>query len=210
MAAGEDTSSFENAPGKGAADAFDWPGPAELDERLLEEIGRAERHGTQLSCLLVVVDNLEEVAGQGQRSEAGVERRPTPSEIGVGELREQAMAYIAGALRREIRRFDRVGMPSEHELLIVLPGADSPRGEMVARRVLDRLRAIKVEARGHREPLRISVGLSAWSANATPATLLTRARAAAERSLNGENGAVAMPTEGREETLVQEPTSPPS
>ena len=59
MAAGEDTSSFEYAPRKGACGRFDWPGPAELDERLLEEIGRAERHGTQLSCLLVVVDNLE-------------------------------------------------------------------------------------------------------------------------------------------------------
>jgi GGDEF domain-containing protein len=210
MAAGEDISSFESAPGTGAAAAFGWPGAVELDARLLEEIGRAERHGTQLSCLLVVVDNLDEVAGQAHRSEAGIERRPTLSEHAAGELREQAMAYIAGALHREIRRFDRVGMPSGHELLIVLPGADGPRGEMVARRVLDRLRAIKVEARGHREPLRISVGLAAWSANATPATLLTRARAAAERSLNGENGAVAAPAEGREETLVQEPTSPPS
>ena len=70
----------------------------------------------------------------------------------------------------------------------MLPGADGPRGEMVARRVLDRLRAIKVEARGQREPLRISVGLAAWTANATPSTMLTRARAAAERSANGETG----------------------
>ncbi len=194
MAAGEDTSSFEHAPLKGAvADAFDWPGPVELDERLLEEIGRAERHGTQLSCLLVVVDNLEEMAGEHG-----------------GELREQTMAYIAGALRRELRRFDRVGLPSGHELLIVLPGADGPRGEMVARRVLDRVRAIKVEARGRREPLRISVGLVAWTANATPATLLARARGAAERSLNGENGAVAAAAELREETLGQEPPLPPS
>ncbi len=89
MAAGDDTSSFESARRTGAvAGAFDWPGAAELDERLLEEIGRAERHGTQLSCLLVVVDNLEEMAGEGHRAE-GV----------VGELREQTMAYIAGALR---------------------------------------------------------------------------------------------------------------
>ena len=194
MAAGEDTPSFEHAPRTDAvADAFDWPGPAELDERLLEEIGRAERYGTQLSCLLVVVENLEEMA-----SEHG------------GELREQTLAYIAAALRREIRRFDRVGLPSGHELLIVLPGADGPRGEMVARRVLDRVRAIKVEARGRREPLRISVGLVAWSANATPATLLTRARAAAERSLNGENGAVAAAEDLREEPLGQQPPAPPS
>jgi diguanylate cyclase (GGDEF)-like protein len=189
MAASDSTSSFQDAP----AGAFDWPGAAELDERLDEEIGRAERHGTQLSCLLVVVDNLDEMAGEHG-----------------GELREQTMAYIAGALRSETRRFDRVGLPSERELLIVLPGADGPRGEMVARRVLDRLRAIKVEARGRRQPLRISVGLAAWRANATPALLLARARAAAERSSNGENGVHGGPGEGRHEPLVPEPTSPPS
>jgi len=181
MAASDSTQGFPGAP----SGAFDWPRAAELDERLSEEIGRAERHGTQLSCLLIVVDNLEEMAGEHG-----------------GELREQTMAYIAGALRRELRRFDRVGMPSDRELLIVLPGADGPRGEMVARRVLDRLRSIKVEARGQRQALRISVGLSAWRPDSTPASLIGRARAAAERSGNGGpdgHGPVSA-----------EPTAPPS
>lgn len=207
MAAGEDTSSIESARSTGALkDAPEWPGAAALDARLLEEIGRTERHGTQLSCLLVVVEDLEGIAGEGQRAEAGPERRPSPSEIAVEDLRRQTMAYIASALSREIRRFDRVGMPSDRELLVILPGADSPRGEMVARRVLDRLRAIKVEARGRREPLRISVGLAAWTANATPSTMLTRARAAAERSANGGNGAAG----SHQGTFAEEPTSPPS
>ena len=61
MAASDSTSSFENAP----AGRVRVAGRIELDERLLEEIGRAERHGTQLSCLLVVVDNLDEMAGEG-------------------------------------------------------------------------------------------------------------------------------------------------
>jgi diguanylate cyclase (GGDEF)-like protein len=185
MAASDSTSSFPpTSPG-----AFDWPRAVELDERLLEEIGRAERHGTPLSCLLVVVDNLEEMAGEHG-----------------GELREQTMVYIAGALRREIRRFDRVGMPSDRELLIVLPGADGPRGEMVARRVLDRLRSIKVEVRGQRQALRISVGLAAWQAQATPATLLARARAAAKRqSGNGGPHGAGLP-----ESVAQESTAPPS
>ncbi|HXD53418.1 MAG TPA: diguanylate cyclase [Solirubrobacteraceae bacterium] len=185
MAASDSTQGFPPA----APGAFDWPGAVELDERLSEEIGRAERHGTQLSCLLVVVDNLEEMAGEHG-----------------GELREQTMAYIAGALRRELRRFDRVGMPSDRELLIVLPGADGPRGEMVARRVLDRLRSIKVEARGRREALRISVGLSAWRPEATPRTLIGRARAAAERSANGGPDAPGPVPDGAE----GESTAPPS
>ena len=125
MAASDPTPRFETAP----AGTFAWPDAAALGERLAEEIGRAERHGTPLSCLLVVIDNLDEMA-----REHG------------SELLEQTLAYIAGALHRELRRFDRVGMPSDRELLIVLPGADGPRGEMVARRVLERLRTIKVEA----------------------------------------------------------------
>ena len=185
MAASDSTQSFPPAP----PGSFDWPGAVELDGRLDEEIGRAERHGTELSCLLVVVDNLEEMAGEHG-----------------GELREQTLAYIAGALSQELRRFDRVGMPSDRELLIVLPGADGPRGEMVARRVLDRLRAIKVEARGQRRGLRISVGLAAWRPEATPALLLSRARAAAERSANGATDTEA----GVQGSFDQEPTAPPS
>jgi diguanylate cyclase (GGDEF)-like protein len=189
MAASDSTSSDSPvSPG-----AFAWPGAVELDERLHEEIGRAERHGTPLSCLLIVVDNLEEMAGEHG-----------------GELREQTLAYIAGALHRELRRFDRVGMPSDRELLIVLPGADGPHGEMVARRVLDRLRAIKVEARGKRQALRISVGLSAWRTESTAATLLRRARAAAERAGNGEAAHQHGPGAPLGGSGAPEPTSPPS
>ncbi len=155
---------------------------AALGERLEEEIGRAERHGTGLSCLLVVIDNLEEMA-----REHG------------GALREQTIDYVAAALRHELRRFDRVGRvglgglgghdgrESAEDLLIILPGADGPRGEIVARRALERLRTIKVEAAGAREPLRISVGLAAWQRDASAETLLARARAAL-RSVNGDPG----------------------
>ena len=158
-----------HTPGAVAPGGLQWPGAAELEARLNEEIARAERHGTALSCLLIVVENLDEMS-----QEHGA------------ELREQTLVYIAGALRRELRRFDRVGMPSERELLIVLPGADSSRGEMVARRVLDRLQSIKVEARGARRALRVSVGLAPWRPEATPQLLIERARAAAARPRNGD------------------------
>ena len=143
----------------------------ELDERIDEEIGRAERHGTRLACLLVVIDNLAEM-----EREHG------------SELSEQTLAYLGGTLRRELRRFDRVGRPAEHELVILLPGTDGPQGEMVGRRVLERVSAIKVEADGERRPLLISVGLAVWSRDTSPAQLLARARAAT-RIGNGENGA---------------------
>jgi diguanylate cyclase (GGDEF)-like protein len=142
----------------------------ELKERLEEEINRAERHGTALSCLLVAIDNLEELA-----REHG------------SELPAQTLAYVGPALRRELRRFDRIGRPGDGELLLVLPGADGPRGEIVARRVLERLRAIKVETDGERRPLRVSVGLAAWRKDTSGEDLLAQTRAAARREGRADN-----------------------
>jgi diguanylate cyclase (GGDEF)-like protein len=136
-----------------------------LGERMDEEINRAGRHDSPLSCLLVVIDNIAEFSGE-QGS----------------DLPEQVFAYLARALGRELRRFDRIGRPTEDELLLLLPGADGPRGEIVARRVLDRMRTIKVEAAGTRRPLRVSVGLAAWQKDTSGEDLLARTRAAARRA----------------------------
>ena len=139
---------------------------AALQQRLEEEINRAARHGTSLSCLLVTIGNLDELS-----REHG------------SDLPEQALAYVAAALQRQLRRFDRIGRPSDRELLVVLPGADGPRGEIVARRALDRLRTIKVEVEGARWPLRISVGLAAWHEDLSGEDLLAHTRAAAQRGV---------------------------
>jgi diguanylate cyclase (GGDEF)-like protein len=145
-----------------------------LRQRLAEEVNRAGRHGTPLSCLLVTIGNLEELA-----REHG------------SELSEQTLAYVAAALGAQVRGFDRVGRPSDSELLLVLPGADGPRGEIVARRALERLRTIKVESDGMRRPLRISVGLAEWQEDIDGDELLERARAAA-RPGNGAEGPSAL------------------
>jgi diguanylate cyclase (GGDEF)-like protein len=150
--------------------------PLALRERLEEEIDRAERHGTSLSCLLVAIENLEEL---GRRHGS--------------ELTLHTLDYVEGALSRELRRFDRIGRPSAGELLVVLPGADGPRGEIVARRVLDRLRTVKVEADGVRRPLRISVGLAAWRADLSGEELLAETRTAAS---SGSSAGSSGPFEG--------------
>ena len=161
--------------------------------RLGEDIGRAERHGTHLSCLLIVVENLEELAGEHG-----------------GELREQTMAYMAGALRSDLRRFDRVGMPSDRELLIVLPGADGPRGEIVARRVLDRLRAIKVEATANGRPCASRSGSRHGARKRRRRrcwTVRARRRGAGRQRHTPRHGG----NRGRSgESSAQEPTAPPS
>jgi diguanylate cyclase (GGDEF)-like protein len=180
-------------------DAGDCPTPAAMSERLQEEISRAERFGTRLSCLLVVIDNLDRMA-----REHG------------GELREQAVDYVAGALRRELRRFDRVGRIGRdgdeeqdpvRELLIVLPGADGPRGEIVARRALERMRTIKIEAGGTRQPLEISVGLAAWQGDVSAEAMVGRARAAM-RSVNGDHTPTHPPGPDTATTHTRQPSEP--
>jgi PleD family two-component response regulator len=132
-----------------------------MRRRLEEEIDRAQRYDVPLSCLLVRLDDLREMP-TGQSSELPV----------------QTLAYVAEALWRELRSFDRIGRLSEEELLITLPGADGARAEIVGRRVLDRLRMIKVEAAGTRRPLAVSVGLGAWQGRLSGDDLIKRVRTA--------------------------------
>ncbi len=167
MAASFDNPQTESAPARGPRCLS---GP-ELSERLDEEIARAERHSTRLSCLLVVVENLEAMA-----REHGL------------ELREEMLSYMASALEPSLRRFDRIGRPAQGDLLIVLPGADSPQAEIVARRVLGRLRSVKLEAGGERTPLRVSVGLAAWHEPSSADELFDLARAAAIDPAGNGNG----------------------
>jgi diguanylate cyclase (GGDEF)-like protein len=137
---------------------------AELHERIEEEINRAARHAGALGCLLVDIEDL-----------AAIERDHGAA------LAEQALAYVGLALRREFRCFDRVGRPSESEFAVVLPGADAPRGEIVARRTLTRLHAIKLEADAARRSLRVAVGIAAWREGMSAEQLIAHARTAARR-----------------------------
>ena len=146
-------------PGRGVNECL---GTDALTDRVDEEIARAARHQIPLSCLLVGLEDLRAIERAYGR-----------------ELCEQALAYVGLALRREFRRFDRVGHPGEREFAVVLPGADGTRGELVARRTIERLRAIKIEARGERMSFRVVVGIATWRESLTAAQLLGAARTAA-------------------------------
>jgi two-component system, cell cycle response regulator len=145
-------------------DPRDCLAPAELAARLDEEVSRAARHRTPLSCLLVSLDDVEQLAQTHGES-----------------MPAQALAYLGGALGHQLRCFDRVGYASDGELLVVLPGADERRGEIVARRALGRLHAVKIEIEGERRSLRISMGIAAWRAGLSGEQLLSQTRLAARR-----------------------------
>jgi diguanylate cyclase (GGDEF)-like protein len=160
----------------------------ELAARLDEEIHRAARHKTQLSCLLVSLEEVEDLSH-------------TYGE----ELPAQALAYLGAALIRQLRRFDRVGQAAEGELVVVLPGADERRAEIVARRALGRLHSVKVELGGRREALRISIGIAAWREGLEAEHLLSQTRVAAQRS-NPEDARPNEPLERAESDVAEMPT----
>jgi diguanylate cyclase (GGDEF)-like protein len=166
MAASDTTDSDPQLQG---AEQIDSISAIELQERLREEINRAGRQGTALACLLVEIGDLEELSRAHGK-----------------DLSERTLAYVASALRRQLRDFDRIGRPSERELFVILPGADGPRAEAVARRALVRLRTIKIEADGKRRQLRVSVGLAAWREGVGAEELLSQTRAAAARASGAE------------------------
>lgn len=152
--------------------ATGWPvtylAASALRDRLEEEVSRAGRQGTPLSCLVLGVEDLgeiERVHGEG--------------------LARQIHAYVGLALRGELRRFDRVGLAGGEELAVVLPGADGPRAEVVARRLLARLRALKLQENGARRPLRLAIGLGTWREGISAQALLADARAAMDRERLG-------------------------
>jgi two-component system cell cycle response regulator len=178
--AASDSQHFHNSTRASRA-GCDCLSAAQLTARLEEEVSRAERHHTALSCLLVSLDDVDQlVHAHGE------------------ELPTKALAYFGTALGPELRRFDRVGHVAEGELLVVLPGADEQRGEIVARRALGRLHAIKIDVGGQRWPLRISMGLAAWREGLTSEQLLLLTRLAAQ----GHDALQKQPSEFSEEPKV--------
>lgn len=140
----------------------------ELRERLEEEVGRAARHGTALCCLLLRLDDFQEIA-----------------QAHGAALSERALLHAGETLLGQLRRFDRVGRPRQDELLIVLPGAAGIEGEAVARRALRRLRAIKIEVDHVRRALGVCIGIAAWRSPWNASQLIEEARRAAGLSRQG-------------------------
>lgn len=137
----------------------------QLRARLREEVARSARHGTPLSVLAIVLQNLDEVARDRD-----------------GSLRDRTTAYLAATLAAELRAFDRVGRWPDGELVVLVPGADIAEAERVARRMLERVRAVKIESGGTRQALSLSIGFATWTAEATSDELLEQALAVAHRA----------------------------
>src|SRR5438270_5992006 len=134
-----------------------------MRRRLDEEIDRAARAGSPLSCLLIDLDDFKLVN----------DRYGHPA--GDAVLREVVQALVG-----EFRAFDRVARYGGDEFVVILPNADQRSAAIAAVRALERLRSVTVLDSQRGVPA--SIGVAQWHSPMTTDDLLMACDAALLRA----------------------------
>ncbi len=124
-----------------------------MRRRLHEEIGRAERSGGRLSCVIVDLDDFK-LVNDRYGHQAG----------------DSILRQVAQALTGEFRAFDRVARYGGDEFVVILPNADIESALAAAGRALERMRRVLFPdgSRG----VSASMGVAEWQASMTEQELL--------------------------------------
>jgi diguanylate cyclase (GGDEF)-like protein len=142
-----------------------------MRRQLHEEVGRAARAGSPLSCLLVDLDNFKLVNDRHGH------------QAGDAMLRE-----VGQTLVREFRAFDRVARYGGDEFVVILPNAELEPAAAAAQRALERLLA--VPSFDATPGASASIGVAQWQAPMTVDQLLEACDAALLRSKRQGKGRV--------------------
>jgi two-component system cell cycle response regulator len=133
-----------------------------LEIRLHEEVRRARRYRTPLSCVMADLDGLKAIN----------------DELGHG-AGDQALQAMAAVLRADLRDTDFAARAGGDEFLVILPHTDAHEAEVLAERIRVHLRSIRVgPAQGQR-----GVGASFGVSKLGPAGNGEAMVAAADRAL---------------------------
>ncbi|HLB20641.1 MAG TPA: sensor domain-containing diguanylate cyclase [Solirubrobacteraceae bacterium] len=147
-----------------------------MRRRLDEEIGRATRAGSPLSCILIDLDDFKLV-----NDEQG-------HQAGDAVLREVVQALVG-----EFRAFDRVARYGGDEFVVILPNADLRAAAAAAARALERMRAVSPLGGGR--GISASIGVAQWHAPMSTDELLHACDLALLRSKREGKGRVTRATE---------------
>jgi len=143
-----------------------------MRRRLDEEIGRAQRGGSPLSCLLIDLDDFKQVND--------LHGHPA----GDAMLRDVVQALVG-----EFRAFDRVARYGGDEFVVILPNADLASAAAAATRALERLRELPALSEGS-QGVSASIGVAQWEQRMTTDQLLEACDAALLRSKRQGKGRV--------------------
>jgi len=125
--------------------------------RLEDEVRRAIRYGTALTCVMADMDHL----------------KPVNDELGHA-AGDQAIAAVAEIIRAELRTTDVGARYGGDEFVLLLPHTTAPEGQVLAERLCARLAATALEAFGRRILLHASFGVAEMAASPDPAGDLVR------------------------------------
>ncbi|MGH7702654.1 MAG: diguanylate cyclase [Gemmatimonadales bacterium] len=116
-----------------------------LAEKLLQEMERANRYGTVLTCLMIDIDNFKLI-------------NDTHGHL-VGD---SVLRQLAGILRREQRAVDVVARYGGEEFVVLLPETASSGARIFAERILRRVSTHDFGESGHPVHVTISIGIAAF------------------------------------------------
>jgi diguanylate cyclase (GGDEF)-like protein len=142
-----------------------------MRRRLQEEIGRVQRSGGRLSCVIVDLDDFK-LVNDRYGHQAG----------------DSILRQVAQALMGEFRAFDRVARYGGDEFVVILPNADIESAVAAAGRALARMRRVLFPdgSRG----VSASMGVSEWRSPMTEAELLEVCDAALLQGKRNGKGSV--------------------
>jgi diguanylate cyclase (GGDEF)-like protein len=142
-----------------------------MRRQLHEEVGRAVRAGSPLSCLLIDLDNFKLVNDRHGH------------QAGDTMLREVGQALVG-----EFRSFDRVARYGGDEFVVILPNAELEPAAAAAQRALERL--LKVPSFDTTPGASASIGVAQWQTPMTVDELLEACDMALLRSKRQGKGRV--------------------
>jgi len=147
-----------------------------MRRRLDEEIGRATRAGSLLSCILIDLDDFK-LVNDRHGHQAG----------------DAVLRQVVQALVGEFRAFDRVARYGGDEFVVILPNADLRSAAAAATRALERMRAVPTL---DPEPgISASIGVAQWHAPMGTDELLEACDLALLRSKREGKGRVTRASE---------------
>jgi diguanylate cyclase (GGDEF)-like protein len=166
-----------------------------MQVRVREEIARARRDGTPLTCAIIDLDDFKRV-----------------NDVRGHQAGDELLRRVASTLQQQLRPYDQVARYGGDEFVLLLPGSDEAAARQVCGRVRD-----AVAAHISAEPEfaiagACSIGVAAWSEPLGPEGLLEHADRAlllAKRTGKGRV-AVANPDVERELALVHAQAGSPA
>jgi two-component system, cell cycle response regulator len=161
--------------------------------RLDEEVKRARRYRTPLTCVMADMDQL----------------KPINDELGHA-AGDRAIAAIAAVLRHELRETDFGARYGGDEFVLLLPHTSAEEGRVFAERACARLRETVLEVGERRVPLGASFGVACLvpGTDDPPEALVHAADAALYAAKRTGRGRVALAEAAAESTAVDAGTAP--